>query len=78
MPHMPYLPDSTLSDTDLVEYITGSSYVDELRAGGWQLDADGMLLIPQTPGLGLTLDADAIARYTHKEPWLTELLKSGA
>jgi L-alanine-DL-glutamate epimerase-like enolase superfamily enzyme len=67
---------SAFPETDLVEYITGSPYVDELRDGGWQLDADGMLLIPHTPGLGLGLDADAIARYTHEEPWLAELLKS--
>jgi L-alanine-DL-glutamate epimerase-like enolase superfamily enzyme len=30
----------------------------------WSLDADGMLPIPSTPGLGLTLDREAVARYT--------------
>jgi D-galactarolactone cycloisomerase len=31
------------------------------------LDADGMLAIPNTPGLGLTLDRDALSRYTGGE-----------
>jgi len=55
---------SAFHDTDLVEYITGSPYVDEIAAGGWKLDADGMLPIPDTPGLGLELDMDAVAKYT--------------
>jgi len=55
---------SAFSDTDLVEYKIGSPYIDELALGGWQLDADGMLPIPDAPGLGLELDADAVARYT--------------
>ncbi len=55
---------SACIDTDLVEYRIGSPYIDELAAGGWPLDVDGMLAIPSTPGLGLTLDDDAVARYT--------------
>lgn len=50
--------------TDLVEYITGSPYIDELVAGGWQLDADGMLAIPDTPGLGVEVDLDAVERFS--------------
>lgn len=61
---------SAFPETDLVEYITGSPYVDEIVAGGWRLDAEGMLSIPDVPGLGLALDRDAIARYTGGEPWL--------
>ncbi|MBN1642715.1 MAG: mandelate racemase/muconate lactonizing enzyme family protein [Anaerolineae bacterium] len=61
---------SALAGTDLVEYITGSPYVDEIAAGGWQLDADGMLAIPDAPGLGLSLDIDALRRYTRGEPFL--------
>jgi L-alanine-DL-glutamate epimerase-like enolase superfamily enzyme len=57
---------SALADTDLVEYIAGSAYVDDLKSGGWQLDADGMLAIPDVPGLGLELDGDAVARYTRE------------
>jgi L-alanine-DL-glutamate epimerase-like enolase superfamily enzyme len=58
---------SAIADTDLVEYITGSPYVDEVAAGGWQLDEEGMLPIPDTPGLGLVLDTDAVDRYTAGE-----------
>ena len=58
---------SAFSDTDLVEYITGSPYVDEIAAGGWRLDEEGMLQIPDTPGLGLTIDRDAVAKYTDGE-----------
>ena len=61
---------SAFPDTDLVEYLTGSPYVDELAAGGWQLDPDGMLPIPDAPGLGLELVADAVAKYTRGEPLL--------
>ena len=50
-------------DTDLVEYRTGSAYIDELAVGGWSLDADGMLAIPDAPGLGLELNLDAVAKY---------------
>jgi len=58
---------SAFPDTDLVEYLTGSPYVDEIAAGGWQLDDEGLLLIPDKPGLGLTLDMDAVARYANGE-----------
>lgn len=58
---------SAFADTIWVEYIVGSPYVDELVTGGWQLDADGMLAIPSAPGLGVTLDMDAVARYTGGE-----------
>ena len=61
---------SAFPDTDLVEYITGSPYVDEIAAGGWRLDTDGMLPIPDTPGLGLTLDMDTVAKYARGEPLL--------
>ncbi len=49
--------------TDLVEYIAGSPYVDELVAGGWALDGEGMLPIPAGPGLGVVLDREAVARF---------------
>jgi D-galactarolactone cycloisomerase len=55
---------SAFADTDLVEYRTGSPYIDEITTGGWTLDAEGMLPIPHAPGLGLTLDGDAVAKYT--------------
>jgi L-alanine-DL-glutamate epimerase-like enolase superfamily enzyme len=55
---------SAFPDTDLVEYLTGAPFIDDLAAGGWRLDADGMLPIPDKPGLGLELDPDAVARHT--------------
>lgn len=55
---------SAFSDTDLVEYCTGSPYIDDLAAGGWALDADGMLAIPAGPGLGISLDREALRRHT--------------
>ncbi len=54
---------SALPATDLVEYIAGSAYVDEIVAEPWKLDENGMLSIPATPGLGLELDIDVIGRY---------------
>ncbi|MCG6901927.1 MAG: mandelate racemase/muconate lactonizing enzyme family protein [Rhodobacter sp.] len=51
-------------NVDLVEYIGGSAYVDGLLADPFQLDADGMLAIPDTPGLGVTLDPEKVARYS--------------
>ena len=36
---------SAFSGTDLVEYIDGSPYVDEIVAQPWRLDAEGMLTL---------------------------------
>jgi L-alanine-DL-glutamate epimerase-like enolase superfamily enzyme len=55
---------SAFPGTNLVEYLTGSPFIDEITLGGWQLDRDGMLAIPELPGLGLELDRDAVAKYT--------------
>jgi D-galactarolactone cycloisomerase len=55
---------SAISGTDYVEYLQGSPYIDEIKAGGWQLDADGMLPIPDGPGLGIELDLDAVAHHS--------------
>lgn len=55
---------SAFVNTDLVEYLTGSPFIDDIVADKWQLDADGMLAIPCKPGLGLRLDWDAVKFYT--------------
>ena len=55
---------SACADTDMVEYIGGSFYVDAIAAGGWKLDAEGLLSIPERPGLGLELDRAALAKCT--------------
>jgi D-galactarolactone cycloisomerase len=54
---------SALPDTDLVEYIAGSPYVDDITTDGWKLDDDGMLTVPDLPGLGVHLDPERLARY---------------
>ncbi len=61
---------SAIPGTDLVEYLTGSPFIDEITVGGWKLDADGMLPIPTKPGLGLILDPAVVRKYTRGEPLL--------
>lgn len=55
---------AALPNVDLVEFIGGSAYVDGILAEPFELDEDGMLNVPQGPGLGITLDADKLSRYT--------------
>jgi D-galactarolactone cycloisomerase len=50
--------------TNLVEYLTGSPFIDELSSDPWKLDSEGMLSIPEGPGLGVSLNMDAVERYT--------------
>lgn len=54
---------SSLPDADLVEYKTGSAYIDDIVEGGFPLDSDGRLAVPTGPGLGVRLNLDALARY---------------
>ncbi len=61
---------AAIPTTDLVEYLTGSPFIDEITVGGWTLDADGMLPISDAPGLGLELDREAVNRYTTGESLL--------
>ena len=58
---------SAFAGTDLVEYKTGSAYIDEIALEEWELDEDGMLAIPLKPGLGLELNLDAVAKYAAGE-----------
>jgi L-alanine-DL-glutamate epimerase-like enolase superfamily enzyme len=58
---------SAFPETDLVEYLTGSPYVDEITEGGWQLDPDGMLAIPDRPGLGIELNQEVVTKYSRGE-----------
>ena len=55
---------SAVPTADLVEYIGGSPYIDEISMGGWALDRDGLLDIPDRPGLGITLNHDALREVT--------------
>ena len=47
-----------------IEFIGGSAYVDGILETPFALDADGMLPIPDAPGLGVKLDSGKLARYT--------------
>jgi len=58
---------SALPGTELVEYLTGSPYIDDVVAEPWRLDADGMLAIPSVPGLGVALDHDRVAHHARGE-----------
>jgi L-alanine-DL-glutamate epimerase-like enolase superfamily enzyme len=51
-------------NTDMVEYLTGSPFIDDIVSEKWELDNDGLLAIPDGPGLGITLDLDAVERHT--------------
>ena len=45
-----------------VEYITPSPYIEDIVAEPFKLDSEGLLSIPTTPGLGMDLNRDGIAR----------------
>lgn len=55
---------AAFADTDLVEYLVGSAYIDGIRTGVWELDDHGFLAIPDGPGLGITLDGDEVQKYS--------------
>ena len=55
---------SAFADTEFVEYLTGSPYIDDIVAQPWQLDEDGMLPIPDKPGLGVEIDQDKVKFYS--------------
>ena len=55
---------SAIPNTDMVEYLTGSPFIDDLVEQRWKLDRDGMLAIPASPGLGISLNLDAIEKHT--------------
>jgi len=47
-----------------VEFITPSPYIDDILAEPFKLDEDGMLAIPEAPGLGVELNPEAVARMS--------------
>jgi D-galactarolactone cycloisomerase len=54
---------SACKNTDLAEYLTGSPFIDEIVGNKRQLDADGMLVIPDGPGLCITMNLNAVEKY---------------
>jgi len=62
---------AAFANTDFVEYLTGSPYIDAIVATPWRLDDDGMLAIPSGPGLGIELNLEAVQRYSNSsETWI--------
>lgn len=55
---------SASRETDIVEYLTGSPFIDDIVEKKWQLDDSGMLAVPDGPGLGVSLNLDAVEKYT--------------
>lgn len=46
-----------------VEYLTPAPYIEEIITQPFRLDADGLLTIPDAPGLGIELNRDALRRF---------------
>lgn len=55
---------SAYQNTEVVEYLTGSPFIDDIVEVLWKLDSDGMLPIPTEPGLGISVNVDAVEQYT--------------
>ena len=55
---------SACPHTDMVEYLNGSPFIDEILTKPWALDENGMLPVPGGPGLGITLNPDAVDQYS--------------
>jgi L-alanine-DL-glutamate epimerase-like enolase superfamily enzyme len=49
---------------DLVEYLTGSPFIDDIVEVPWKLDSDGMLPVPAGPGLGISINLDNVEKYS--------------
>jgi L-alanine-DL-glutamate epimerase-like enolase superfamily enzyme len=57
---------AAMPNAKYVEFITPSPYIDNLSAVPPAIDSEGYLAIPTTPGLGVALDPDKVARYSGK------------
>ena len=64
---------AAIPTADLVEYIGGSPYLDDIKLGGWSLNSEGFVEIPDLPGLGIELDEDALGRFTPDPQHLLKL-----
>lgn len=52
-----------LPNARYVEYLTPCAYIDELTSEPFVLDGDGHLAIPDSPGLGVHIDPDRLAKF---------------
>ncbi|HET6219909.1 MAG TPA: mandelate racemase/muconate lactonizing enzyme family protein [Acidobacteriaceae bacterium] len=55
---------SACPGSDLVEYLTGSPFIDDIVEVPWKLDSDGMLPVPSGPGLGISINPDKVEKYS--------------
>jgi D-galactarolactone cycloisomerase len=55
---------SACPGSDLVEYLTGSPFIDDIVEVPWRLDHDGMLPVPDGPGLGISINIDGVEKYS--------------
>jgi D-galactarolactone cycloisomerase len=55
---------SAFPNSDLVEYLTGSPFIDDIVEVPWKLDSDGMLPVPSGPGLGISINLDAVEKFS--------------
>ena len=56
-----------------VEYITPAPYIESLVAAPFALDEEGMLTIPEAPGLGVEWSAEGIEKFSGKKLTPSEL-----
>ncbi|MCH2127594.1 MAG: mandelate racemase/muconate lactonizing enzyme family protein [Pirellulaceae bacterium] len=47
-----------------VEFLTPAPYIDEILLAPFELDDEGMLAVPDGPGLGVELNREALQRFT--------------
>ena len=52
-----------------VEYMTPCDYIDNVTNEPFVIDSEGYLEIPDRPGLGITLNAEKLARYRSSQTW---------
>ena len=55
---------SACPNSEVVEYLTGSPFIDDIVEVPWKLDCDGMLPIPSGPGLGISINVDAVEKLS--------------
>ena len=55
---------AALPHVELVEYCTGSAYIDDVVQTPWTMNESGRLEVPAEAGLGICLDRDKLLFYT--------------
>ena len=56
-----------------VEYITPAPYIEDLVLDPFDLDANGLLSIPDAPGLGVRWNPEGIEKHSRKKPTPSDL-----